>query len=288
MSTRVSITDVGPRDGLQNEPGVISVADKIDLVDRLATAGLMEIEVSGFVSPKWVPQLADAGEVFKGINRRQDVMYSALVPNEQGMARALTAGVNKVSVFTAASETFCRRNINTDFAGSLERFKPVIEQATAAGIPVRAYVSCAVACPYDGPILPSRVREVVDQLLALGELEIDLGDTIGVATPDDMEPLIGAMNGVCDVDALVMHLHDTNGRAAEVAQRCLDLGIRRFDASVGGLGGCPFAPGASGNVSTEALVRVCAEQGFETGIDRDALSEIGRWIRTRTTCADHP
>ena len=274
----VRITEVGPRDGLQNESAMVTVEDKIRLIDALSQAGFPEIETSSFVSPKWVPQLADAGEVFAGIDRRPGTLYSALVPNERGLERALASGVDKLAVFTAASESFCDRNLNTTIEGSIERFRPVFEAARRASLPVRGYVSCVVRCPYEGAIDPARVRETVTRLLeaADGSIEIALGETLGVATPEDIERLLAGLGGIVPMGELDLHLHDTNGRAVDCAARALDLGVRRFDASCAGLGGCPYAPGAAGNLATEDLLRMLDRDGWSTGIDSDKVLVAAR------------
>ncbi len=273
------ITEVGPRDGLQNEQQIVPVEIKIELIDRLAGAGLPEIEVSAFVRPDVVPQLADAAEVFAGLQRRAGTVYSALVPNERGLLRAIESGAQKVSVFTAASETFAVKNTNATIAETVDRFRPVAHLARERGIPMRAYVSCVVACPYEGPVEPHDVMGVIEQLQALGDMEIDLGDTIGAAEPSDIERLLECASESLRLDDLVLHLHDTRGSALPCARRAMELGVRRFDAAVGGLGGCPFAPGAPGNLATESLLTLCDEMGFETGVDAVAVAEIGRWIR---------
>ncbi len=270
MTSVIRITEVGPRDGLQNESQLLDVDDKVRFIDLLGAAGAAEIEVSSFVSPRWVPQLADAEEVFRRIRRREGVVYSALVPNERGMERALAAEVDKIAVFTAASETFSVRNTNATIDQTLERFAPVIDRARAARLPVRGYVSCAVACPYDGPVAPTRVREVAERLLALGVDEIDLGDTIGVAGPRDIEALYEGLEGVLAPAQTTLHLHDTRGTALACALRALQLGVKSFDASCGGLGGCPFAPGAAGNLATEDLCYLLNTMGLECGIDLPA------------------
>lgn len=269
----VRITEVGPRDGLQNEKTIVSVQDKIALVDALSRAGFPEIEVTSFVSPKWVPQLADAAEVLAGIERRADVVYSALVPNEKGLERALAADVGKLSVFTAASEPFCRANLNTDVAGSIERFRPVFDSARDAGLPLRGYVSCVVECPYAGRVDPASVRATVDLLLdaADGPIEISLGETLGVAGPDDIEAMLSEVARSVPMHELDLHLHDTRGRAIDCVERALQLGVRRFDSSCGGLGGCPYAPGAAGNLATERLLDHLENEGWETGVDAAAL-----------------
>jgi hydroxymethylglutaryl-CoA lyase len=273
LPQRIRITEVGPRDGLQNEQGIVPVEAKVAFIDALSRSGVAEIEVGSFVSPKWVPQLGDAAEVFARIKRRPGVIYSALTPNEKGLDGALAAKVDKVAVFTAASETFSRRNTNAGIAETLERFAPVVRRAKAAGLPVRGYISCVVACPYEGPIAPERVRDVAARLLDLGIDELDLGDTIGVAGPLDIERLY---EGLADLRApaqTTLHLHDTRGTALACAYRAMQLGVVSFDASCGGLGGCPYAPGATGNLATEDLVYLCDRCGVGTGVTRSALME---------------
>lgn len=274
----VRITDVGPRDGLQNEQQSIPLDDKVALVDRLARSGVAEVEVSSFVNPKLVPQLSDAAEVFKGIDRVPGVVYSALVPNEQGWNRAVEAGVDKIAVFTTASETFADRNTNCTIKESLDRFAPVLQEAGRTGIPVRGYVSCAVACPYEGRIEPRQVAGIVSSLLELGVNEIDLGDTIGVATPADIEQLLEACEPHVKASEVTLHLHDTGRGALACCLHALQLGVRSFDTSCGGLGGCPFAPGASGNLATEDLVGLCRMLGVETGVDLQAVAEASGMI----------
>jgi hydroxymethylglutaryl-CoA lyase len=276
---RVRITEVGPRDGLQNEAKAISAADKTNFVDLLSAAGVAEIEVSSFVSPKWVPQLGDAPQVFASIGRVQGVVYSALVPNEQGLVAAIEARVDKVAVFTAASETFSLKNTNATIAQTLERFLPVITRAKASNLPVRAYVSCAVACPFEGQVDPRDVRDVAAKLLDLGADEIDLGETIGVATPNDIERLYAAFSGLLDPHQTTLHLHDTRGSALACACKALELGVRSFDSSCGGIGGCPYAPGAAGNIATEDLVYALHRMGYETGVELTKLFAAGRHIQ---------
>lgn len=286
-TTSIRITDVGPRDGLQNEPVTIPVEAKVGLVDTLARSGVAEVEVSSFVNPQWVPQLADAEAVFAAIERRDDVVYSALVPNMRGWERARAVGVDKIAVFTTASETFAQRNINCTIEESLQRFAPVIEAARVESMPVRGYLSCAVACPYEGPVAPEVVRDVAASLLDLGIDELDLGDTIGVATVEDIDRLLDAMSSLVEPGALSLHLHDTAGSALACCRRAIEHGVRRFDASCGGLGGCPYAPGASGNLATEDLIGVCREAGVECGVELDVVREasaaveaiIGRPLR---------
>ena len=279
MKQHVEICEVGPRDGLQNEKRLVSIEDKLRFIDLLARAGFREIEATSFVSPKWVPQLADAEEVLpRAIAAHPSTLFSVLVPNEKGLERALACGARKVSVFTAASEGFTRKNINATIAESIERFMPVVRRAHEAGVSVRGYVSCVVQCPYDGPIAPDTVRETCAKLIDVGVDELDLGDTIGVAHADEIERVIAACAVVRPVHELVIHLHDTQGRALTCARRALELGVRRFDGSAAGIGGCPYAPGARGNVATEALVELCESSGYSTSIDRIALGEAARFI----------
>ena len=280
MSDRfVRITEVGPRDGLQNEKQVIAADAKVAFVDLLSEARFPEIEVSSFVSPKWVPQLGDAAEVFARIRRRPGTVYSALVPNERGMEGALAARADKIAVFAAASESFSQRNTGGSIDEVLARFVPVIAAARAAGLPVRGYVSCVVRCPYDGPVAPGAVRTVVDRLLALGVDEIDLGETLGVAVPDDIARLYDGIAPAIAPGRTTLHLHDTNGRALDNARAALALGVRSFDSSAGGLGGCPYAPGARGNVDTVSLLSMLESEGYETGVDRAAAAAAIASIR---------
>ena len=275
----VRITEVGPRDGLQNEKGIVPVDAKVAFVDLLSEAGFPEIEVSSFVSPKWVPQLGDAAEVFARIRRRPGTVYSALVPNERGMEGALAAQVGKVAVFAAASEGFSRANTGGSIAEVLARFAPVIASARAARIPVRGYVSCVVRCPYDGPTAPAAVRAVVEQLLTLGVDEVDLGETLGVAEPADIARLYEEVGRAVEPGLTTLHLHDSNGRALDNARAALSMGVRSFDASAGGLGGCPYAPGARGNVDTASLVAAVEAEGYATGVDREAVARAMSSIR---------
>jgi hydroxymethylglutaryl-CoA lyase len=265
MKKPIRIVEVGPRDGLQNEKVIIPTEVKVAFVDALSGAGFDEIEVSSFVSPKWVPQLADAEAVFAQITRRPGVRYSALVPNQAGLERAAAAKVDKIAVFTAASETFNRKNINATIAESIERFRPVVRAAT---VPVRGYLSTAWHCPYEGPIDPVAVLPVCDALLGIGCSELSIGDTIGKATPDEVSALFDLLLPRFGPDRLAAHFHDTFGRAVANAERAAGLGITTFDASGGGIGGCPYAPGATGNVASQALVDLF---GPATGIDRAAL-----------------
>ncbi|MCP5152759.1 MAG: hydroxymethylglutaryl-CoA lyase [Ectothiorhodospiraceae bacterium] len=267
----VTVYEVGPRDGLQNESRIIPTVDKIRLVDLLSTTGLRHIEATSFVSPRWVPQMADAAEVMAGITRTAGVRYAALTPNLRGYERAREARVDEVAVFAAASETFSHKNINCSIADSIERFRPVLEAAAADGIPVRGYVSCVVACPYDGPVAPRAVATVVGQLLALGCHAVSLGDTIGAGTPATIDAMLDAVLAVAPASRLAGHYHDTGGRAIDNVLATLDRDITVFDAATGGLGGCPYAPGAKGNVATGPLVDALAARGVETGIDREQL-----------------
>ena len=274
-SPPIRITDVGPRDGLQNEKHLVATADKVAFINALSHSGVAEIEVSSFVSAKWVPQLSDAAEVFASIERRPGVVYSALVPNLKGLASAAECGVEKVAVFTAASETFTQRNINASLAESIERFKPVVEQARRHGMTIRAYISCAIACPYEGPIAPTAVADVARRLLDLGVDELDLGDTIGVAAPTDIDRLYDAIATVVAPVETTLHLHDTRGTALACLLRAIDCGVCSFAASTGGLGGCPYAPGAAGNLATEDVVYCLDRMGLETGIALDRLVAAG-------------
>jgi len=277
----ILVTEVGPRDGLQNEPCVIPTEAKVKLVDELVAAGLREIEVGSFVRPDLIPQLADTRAVLDGIHRSPDVLYSVLVPNERGLHGALEAGVDKIAVFTSASEGFARANVNATIDETIERFRPVTDQAHVAGLPVRGYVSCVVRCPYDGVVTPEQVRAVCGKLLEIGVDEIDLGDTIGVAVPSDIEAMLDGLDGLLRPDQVVLHLHDTSGTAVDCARRGIELGVRRFDASCGGFGGCPFAPGSAGNLSTEDLLDLCREEGRVTGVDSEAVARASRAVRER-------
>jgi hydroxymethylglutaryl-CoA lyase len=268
----VEIYEVGPRDGLQNESAEISVADKVGLIDLLSTAGFRRIEGGSFVSPKWVPQMAGSGDVFAAITRAPGVRYSALTPNMQGFEAAIAAGVDEIAVFGSASEGFSRANINASIDESLERFAPVIEAARIIDLPVRGYVSCVVDCPHDGPTDPDMVARVADRLFAMGCYEISLGDTLGHGTPDAIARMLLAVRNVVPVGRLAGHYHDTGGRALDNIDASLSLGVRVFDSAVGGLGGCPYAPGAAGNVATEAVAEHLARLGYETGLDLDAVN----------------
>ncbi len=272
------MTEVAPRDGLQNEPAVVPVHEKVAFIDLLSHSGVAEIEVSSFVSPDRVPQLADADEVFARIERVPGVVYSALVPNARGMERALAAGVGRASVFAAASETFSRRNTNASIDRMLAGFAAVARMAAPAGVPVRGYISCAVACPYEGPTDPCKVRAVAGRLLDLGVEEVALADTIGVAAPCDIERLYEGLEDLLAPADTSLHLHDTRGTALACALRGMQMGVWRFDGSCGGIGGCPYAPGAAGNLATEDLVYMCNRMGLETGVDLEALFAAARRV----------
>jgi len=268
----IRIVEVGPRDGLQNEARTVPTDVKVAFVDALSAASLPEIEAGAFVSPKWVPQLADSDEVFRRIRRAPGVVYSALVPNEKGLERALAARVDKVAVFTAASETFNRKNINASVEESIRRFVPVVEGARKVRLPVRGYVSTAFWCPYEGKVAPDQTLHVVRRLLDLGVDEISIGDTIGKAVPADVRDLLKLLLAEVSAARLAMHFHDTYGHAVENAVESWRRGITTFDSSAGGLGGCPYAPGASGNVATEALAEALRAAGADVRVDTAALA----------------
>lgn len=275
LPAKVRIVEVGPRDGLQNEAQTLSAAMKIRLIEDLADAGLTEIEAGAFVSPKWVPQMSDSAAVLQGIQRRDGVRYPVLVPNLQGYEAARAAGAREISVFAAASESFSRKNTNCSIAESLARFEPVLAQAKADGIPVRGYVSCVLGCPYEGEIDPAQVAAIAADLTALGCNEISLGDTIGVGTPQKARRLIEIVAKRVALENLAAHFHDTYGQALANLYAVLETGVSVIDAAVAGLGGCPYAPGASGNVATEDVVYMLDGLGIETGIDLQKLSAAG-------------
>jgi hydroxymethylglutaryl-CoA lyase len=279
MGDAVEIFEVGPRDGLQNEKRLIPAAEKIALVDALSACGFRRIEVTSFVSPRWVPQMADAAEVMAGITRVPGVRYAALAPNLKGFEAAVAAGVDEVAIFAAASEGFSKANINASIAESLERFRPVVEAARAIGLPVRGYVSCVTDCPYDGPVAPGEVARVAGALFGMGCYEVSLGDTIGAGVPERVEAMLAAVADAVPVANLAGHFHDTGGRALANVDVALEAGVRVFDAAVGGLGGCPYAPGAAGNVATEAVARHLAVRGHETGLDLAAVEAAAAMAR---------
>jgi hydroxymethylglutaryl-CoA lyase len=274
----VRVVEVGPRDGLQNETTLIPASAKIELIDRLSATGLGSIEATSFVSPKWVPQLADAAEVYAGIAKTAGVRYPVLVPNEQGYERARAVGVNEIAVFTAASEAFNRKNINASIDESLHRFAPVLERAKADGVAVRGYVSTVLGCPYQGDVAVADVVRVAKALHRMGCYEISLGDTIGIGTPGKAAAMLRAVATQVPMPALAVHFHDTYGQALANILACLDEGVSVVDAAVSGTGGCPYAKGASGNVATEDVIYMLHGLGVETGIDLAALSATGRWL----------
>jgi hydroxymethylglutaryl-CoA lyase len=278
VPSRVKMVEVGPRDGLQNEPKAVPAAVKIALIERLADAGLGVVEAGAFVSPKWVPQMADTAEVLAGLRRRAGVSYPVLVPNMKGMEAAVAAGVEEIAIFGAASESFSRRNINCSIAESLERFRPVAESARARGIRIRGYVSCALGCPYEGPIAPDAVADLAHRLEALGCYEVSLGDTIGVGTPSQAEAMLRAVAARVPVERLAVHFHDTYGQALANLLAALEFGVAVVDSSVAGLGGCPYAAGASGNVASEDVLYMLNGLGIETGVDLSRLAAAGRFI----------
>jgi len=275
---QVKMVEVGPRDGLQNEARPVSVAVKVGLIDRLSATGLRVIEAGSFVSPKWVPQMADTAAVMAAITRRPGVSYPVLTPNLQGLEAALAAKVDEVAVFAAASETFSRRNINCSIAESLDRFAPLVAKARAGGVRVRGYVSCVLGCPYEGAIAPSAVAEVAERLAAMGCAEISLGDTIGTGTPAQVQAVIAAVAARLPVEMLAAHFHDTYGQALANLLAALDQGVAVVDCSVAGLGGCPYAKGASGNVASEDVLYLLNGLGIATGVDLGMLTAAGSFI----------
>ena len=279
--SRVSIVEVGPRDGLQNETPLITTADKIAFVDQLTAAGHRVIEVSAFVSPKWVPQMADASEVFAGITRREGVRYTALVPNRAGLTRAIAAGVTEVAIFAAASETFSQRNINHSIDASLDTYAEVCREALAAGLRVRGYLSTCFGCPYEGAVAPAQVAAIARRLLDLGVFEVAISDTIGVAHPGQVAQVLDAVTGGVPLNQVALHFHDTRGTALANVLAGLDYGVTTFDSSAGGLGGCPFAPGAAGNLATEDLLYMLDGLGVETGVDLTKAATASRFIQSR-------
>ena len=274
----VRIVEVGPRDGLQNEKSLVGTADKIALIEKLAATGLGTVEATAFVSPKWVPQMADAAEVYAGVAKRDGVRYPVLVPNLQGYERTRAVGVAEIAVFGAASEAFSKANINASIAESLERFAPVLEAAKRDGVAVRGYVSTVLGCPYQGEVPVAEVVRVAKALHAMGCYEISLGDTIGVGTPRKARAMLDAVAGEVPMAALAVHFHDTYGQAVGNVAACLEAGVRVVDAAVSGTGGCPYAKGASGNVATEDIVYLLDGMGFAHGVDLDALIATGRWL----------
>lgn len=275
---KVKLVEVGARDGLQNEPSEVPTKTKIEFINRLTDTGLETIETTSFVSPKWIPQLADASEVFAGIRKKPGVNYPVLVPNEKGMQRAIEAGAKEVSIFTAASETFNQKNINASIKESLDRFAPVMDMAREHGIRVRGYVSCVIGCPYEGDIHTEQVAAVAADLYAMGCYEISLGDTIGVGTPRRARQMVYASARRVPMERLAIHFHDTRNQALANILACIDMGISTVDSSVSGLGGCPYADGAAGNVATEDVVYMLHGMEIDTGIDLRKLLETAKWI----------
>jgi len=277
----VRIVEVGPRDGLQNEPAPVGTADKIAFVNALSDAGHRVIEVSAFVSPKWVPQMADAAEVFAGIARRSGTRYTALVPNLAGLQRAIAARVDGIAVFAAASESFSRRNINQSIAESLETYRAVCVAAKDAGLPVRAYVSTAFGCPFEGAVAPAAVADVSAALMEMGAYEVAVSDTIGIAHPGQVAPVVAAVAACVPLDRVALHFHDTRGTALANVLTALDLGVTTFDASAGGLGGCPYAPGATGNLATEDLLYMLDGLRIDTGVSLGGVLAASRAIEEK-------
>ncbi|HWE06006.1 MAG TPA: hydroxymethylglutaryl-CoA lyase [Rhizomicrobium sp.] len=278
LASRVRIVEVGPRDGLQNEPNTVTLEAKVALIEALAGAGLKTIEAGSFVSAKWVPQMADTAEVLARLDLESGIHYPVLVPNLQGLDRALSADVREVAVFASASESFSQRNINCSIEESFDRFAPVVEKARGHGLKVRGYVSCVLGCPYEGDVVPQTVAKVASRLFALGCYEISLGDTIGTGTPIKARKLIERVGAQIPVERLALHFHDTYGQALANILACIELGVSAIDSAVAGLGGCPYAEGASGNVATEDVVYMLRGMDVETGVDLDALAAAGRTI----------
>ena len=277
MEVDVTIFEMGPRDGLQNESNFINTPDKIKLVNLLSTSGIRKIETASFVSSKWVPQMADGEEVMAGIQRKSGVSFTALTPNEKGLERAIKAKADEIAVFGSASEGFSKANINKSIMESLQTFRPIVE---AAPMPVRGYISCITDCPYDGPINPAEVIKVAEELLDMGCYEISLGDTLGSANPHSTEKLLSALSSEFQMKDLAVHFHDTQGKAIENIGVTLDFGISTFDSSIAGLGGCPYAPGAKGNVATEAVVEFLESKGLHTGVEKEKIKEAAEFARS--------
>lgn len=275
---RVRLVEVGPRDGLQNQAQRLSVTQKIELIERLAQAGLDYVEAGSFVHPRWVPQMADSDQVLRSLSRRPGVTYAALVPNLKGFERALLSGATEVAVFAAASETFSQKNINCSISESLARFEPVMAAAKTAGLPVRGYISCVLGCPYEGEVAPAQVHSLTEQLLAMGCREVSLGDTIGVGTAGHVDRLLSRLSQTVGPERLAVHMHDTYGQALSNIYASLDWGISVVDCAVAGLGGCPYAPGAAGNVATEDVVYMLDGLGIEHGVDLTQLVSIGEQV----------
>ncbi len=278
MPKQVRIVDVGPRDGLQSEPQTVPVEVKVELIQRLANAGIPAVEAGAFVSPKWVPQMADSEAVLNAIERRSGTVYPVLVPNMKGFERAKAANATEIAIFSAASETFSQKNTNCSIAESLERAAPVCAAGLAAGMRVRGYISCVLGCPYEGDVDSAKVADLAGKLLAMGCYEISLGDTIGVGTPAKARSMLQTVAGEVPIEQLALHFHDTYGQALANILACLELGVATIDSAVAGLGGCPYAPGASGNVATEDVLYMLDGMGIETGIDLAAVVAAGQFI----------
>ena len=280
MHDLVEIVEVGPRDGLQNESKNISVKDKILLIDKLSNCGFNRIEVASFVSPKWIPQMADCDLVLNGLTRNESISYSALTPNLMGLEKALLSQVNEVAIFASASESFSKANINCSIKESIERFVPLMKLAKEHSLPVRGYVSCVTDCPYEGFVRPERVQTVASRLIDLGCYEVSLGETLGGASQQQIEMLLENILKYIPVEQLAGHFHDTKEFALENIKVALDYGLRTFDASVGGLGGCPYAPGASGNVATEVVVKLLKELGYRTKLDEESINSVASFAKS--------
>jgi hydroxymethylglutaryl-CoA lyase len=280
LPAKVTIYEVGPRDGLQNEARQVPTADKIKFIDALVAAGIRDIEITSFVSPKWIPQLADASEVARGVHRPAGVRMSALVPNRRGLETAIAAGMKEIAVFLSASETHNKKNVNKSIADTLSAFDDVIPHARSAGIPVRAYVSTVYGCPYEGDVDPEKSVALVGQLRDMGVYQVSLGDTIGVANPRQVEDVLGRILAKHPPESVAAHFHDTQGTAVANCLIALTMGVTTIDSAAGGLGGCPYAPGASGNLATEDIVAMLHAMGVETGIDLDKLTEASRTAAT--------
>ncbi len=278
LPTKVKMVEVGPRDGLQNEPGQISTQVKVELINRLAKSGLKAIEAASFVSPKWVPQMADSAEVMQQIARKPGVSYSALTPNFKGFENALASQVSEVAIFAAASEQFSQKNINCSIAESIERFAPIMHAAKQQGVPVRGYISCVIGCPYQGKVEPDIVAEVAKELVSIGCYEVSLGDTIGVGTPGQTRDMLEAVANVLPLEKLAVHCHDTYGQALANIYAALEIGVTVVDSSIAGLGGCPYAKGASGNVASEDVLYMLNGLGIETGVDMERLLDAGKYV----------
>ncbi|MCK6263414.1 hydroxymethylglutaryl-CoA lyase [Vibrio sp. ZSDE26] len=274
LPSRVKIVEMGARDGLQNEH-VVSTQSKIQFINQLSNTGLSHIEAGSFVSPKWVPQMADSKEVLESVIRRPNVRYSALTPNLQGLEQAIEAGADEVAIFTSCSEGFCQKNTNCTLMESLERFIPVVEHASARDIPVRGYLSCVIDCPYDGPTPPDKVAEIATLLLDVGCYEVSLGDTIGTGTPVRVQQMLSSVQQVMPTQQIAVHFHDTWGQAIANIYQALQMGVSVIDSSVAGLGGCPYAQGASGNVATEDVLYLCNQLGIETGVNLEKVAQVG-------------